>query len=163
ARCDAARRIFGDECVGVTWELGTVNQLSLMCRLHMGQIAELRRGVTRALDDADRRGDLQAGAQPRSALQPHVRLMGGRAAEAGEALGGVEGSLSGHEVRMQHWEHMQSSALIELYTGAPMKAVELIDQRLPRIRRAFLLRVYIMRAFTAYVRSTACLAALVEG
>jgi hypothetical protein len=140
-----------------------VNQLSLMCRLHMGQIAELRRGVIHALDDADRRGDLQVGTQLRSALQPDLCLMDDRETDARDELARIEGSLSRHEVTMQHWEHMQSSVLVELYAGAPMKAVELIDRRLPRIRRAFLMRVYVMRAFTALLRSTACLAALADG
>jgi hypothetical protein len=163
ARCEAAGRTFGDECVGVTWEIGTANHVAMLCRLHMGHIAELRRGVTRALEDADRRGDLYAGTQLRAALQPDMCLMDDRAAAARDELARAELGLSRHEVTLQHWEHMQSSALVELYAGAPGKAIEVIDRRLPRIRRAFLLRIYAVRGFTAYLRSTAWLAALAEG
>jgi hypothetical protein len=162
-RCEAAGRTFRDECVGVTWEIGTANHISMLCLLHIGHIAELRRGVTRALEDADRRGDLYAGTQLRAALQPDMCLMDDRAAAARDELVRAELGLPRHEVTLQHWEHMQSSALIELYAGAPGKAIEIFDRRLPRIRRAFLLRVYAARAFTAYLRSTAWLAALADG
>src|SRR5262249_1750711 len=143
--------------------IGTANHISMLCQLHMGHFAELRPRVTRALDEADRRGDLYAGTQLRAALQPDVCLMDDRAASARDELVRAELGLSRHEITMQHWEHMESRALVELYTGAPEKALEVIDRGLPRIRRAFLLRVYAMRTFTAYLQSTACLGALADG
>jgi hypothetical protein len=58
---------------------------------------------------------------------------------------------------------MQASALVELYAGAPARAVELIDQRVPAIRRAFLFRIQAVRVFTAFVRMAARLGALAAG
>jgi hypothetical protein len=58
---------------------------------------------------------------------------------------------------------MQSAALIEMYAGAPMKAIAVIERRLPALRRAFLTRVYTVRGFTAYARMTAWLGALAAG
>jgi hypothetical protein len=86
ARCDAAQRAFRDECVGVAWEIGTANQVSLSCLLHMGHIGELRPRLTRALDEADRRGDLYAATALRTALHPVVCLMDDREDRAREAL-----------------------------------------------------------------------------
>jgi hypothetical protein len=163
ARCDAAGRVFREEHVGVAWEISTANQMSLSCLLHMGHIGELRRRVARALDEADRRGDLYVATELRTALQPVMCLMDDREAAARDVLERAQTGLSQREITMQHWQHMQSSALVELYAGAPAKAVELIDRRLPAIRRAFLLRVYAVHAFTAYLRTTAWLGALATG
>lgn len=163
ARCDAAERVFRDECVGVAWEISTANQLSLSCLLHMGHIGELRRRLPHALDEADHRGDLYAATQLRTALQPDMCLMDDREAAARDELARAETGLPQREITMQHWQHMQSSALVELYAGAPAKAVELMDRRLPAVRRAFLLRVYAVRAFTSYIQTTAWLGALAGG
>jgi hypothetical protein len=119
--------------------------------------------VARALDEADRRGDLYVATELRTALQPVMCLMDDREAAARDVLERAQTGLSQREITMQHWQHMQSSALVELYAGAPAKAVELIDRRLPAIRRAFLLRVYAVHAFTAYLRTTAWLGALATG
>jgi len=58
---------------------------------------------------------------------------------------------------------MESSALVELYAGAPARAVDIIDRQLPALRRAFLMRIYVVHVFTAYLRATAWLGALVDG
>jgi eukaryotic-like serine/threonine-protein kinase len=163
AICDAAERVFRDEHVGVAWEISTANQLSISSLLHMGHIGELRRRAARALDEADRRGDLYAATELRTVVQPFICLMDDREAAARDVLDRAQIGLSQRELTMQHWHHMQSSALVELYAGAPARAVELIDRRLPAVRRAFLLRVCTVHAFTAYVRTSAWLSALAAG
>jgi tetratricopeptide (TPR) repeat protein len=163
ARCDAAARMFGEGCVGVAWEIGCANHLSLCCLMHMGRITQLRPRLTRALDEADRRGDRFTAAELRTALQPLVCLMDDRERDARAELTRVAADLPRRETTLLHWQHMQSSALVELYAGAPARAVAVIDQRLPAIRRAFLLRVYTVRGFTAYARMTAWLGALAAG
>jgi hypothetical protein len=129
----------------------------------MGRIGELQRRVTRALDEADRRGDLYAATQLRTVLQPNVCLMADREAAARAELARAETGLPRREITMQHWQHMQASALVELYAGAPDKAVELMDRRLPAMRRAFLLRVQAVRSFTTFVRVAGWLGTLAAG
>jgi hypothetical protein len=163
AHCDAAERGFRDDCVGAAWEIGTTTQLSLMSLFHMGHIAELRRRFARALDDADRRGDLYASTELRTAVVPIVCLMDDREADAREELARSELGLPRHAITLQHWQHMQSSVLIELYAGAPDRAVELLDRRMPAILRAFLMRIYAVRAFNTYLRLTAWLGLLAAG
>jgi hypothetical protein len=137
--------------------------MSLTALLHMGQIAELGRRMARVLDEADRRGDLYAATQLRTVLQPNLCLMADREAAARDELARAHAGLPAGEVTMQHWQHMQASALVELYAGAPARAVELIDQRVPAIRRAFLFRIRAVRVFTSFVRMTARLGALAHG
>jgi hypothetical protein len=161
--CETAERMFRDDCVGAAWEIGTANHMALSCLWHMGRIRELRPRLTRALDEADGRGDLYTATELRTALHPIVCLMDDREATARDVLARSQVGLAAREITMQHWQHLQSSALVELYAGAPARAVELIAQRLPAIRRAFLLRIYVVRAFTAYVRMTAWLGALADG
>jgi tetratricopeptide (TPR) repeat protein len=162
-RCDAAERAFRNDCVGVAWEIGTASQISLLCRWYMGRLRELRPRLARALDEADRRGDLYAATELRTALHPMVCLMDDREDAARDALARAQTGLPEREPTMLNWQHMQSSAFVELYTGAPAKAVELIDRLLPAARRAFLLHIYLVRSFTAVLRTIAWLAALVDG
>ncbi|HSR99498.1 MAG TPA: AAA family ATPase, partial [Kofleriaceae bacterium] len=163
ARCDAAQQTLRDECVGVAWEIGTANLLSLCCLMNIGHIAQLRPRLSRTLDEAHRLGDLHTATQLRPALQPLVYLMDDREAAARDELARAATGLPQREITLQHWQHLQSSVWVELYAGAPTKAIALLDQRLPAIRRAFLLRVYPVRGFTVFVWMTACLGALAEG
>jgi serine/threonine protein kinase len=158
--CEAAEQVFRDECLGAAWEISTVYRVSLTALWHLGQIAELRRRLPRVLDEADRRGDLYAATQLRTVLQPNLCLMDDREPEARAELARAELGLPRSEITMQHWQYMQASALIELYAGAPAKAVELIDRWVPPIRRAFLFRLRTVRVFTSYVRLAARLGVL---
>jgi hypothetical protein len=163
ARCDAAERLFREDCIGATWEIGTARFIAMSCLVHMGKFAELRPRLTRALDEADRRGDLFTAVELRSALQPIMYLVEDRPAAARDVLALAKAGLSRREITMLHWQHMQSSAWLALYTGDPTEAVAVIDRQLPAIRRAFLVRIYAVKAFTAYLRASASLGALAAG
>jgi tetratricopeptide (TPR) repeat protein len=163
ARADAAEYALRNECVGAAWEIGTATQLSLLALFHLGHIAELRRRFARALDDADRRGDLYASTELRTAVEPIVCLMDDRIEDARAALARSEQGLPQREVTMQHWQHMQSSVLVELYAGAPGRAVELLERKMPAIWSAFLMRIYAVRAFNTYLHLTAWLGLLGAG
>jgi len=78
-------------------------------------------------------------------------------------LARVRADLPRREVTMLHWQYLQSSAWVELYAGEPAKAVEVLEQRLPAIQRAFLMRIYAVKAFAAYARTAAWLGALCDG
>ena len=162
-RFDAAEHGFRNDCVGVAWEIGTATQLSLLMLFHLGHIAELRRRFSRALDDADRRGDLYAATELRTGTEPIVCLMDDREAAAREALVHAESGLPRRAITLQHWKHMQSSVLVELYAGAPGRAVELLERRMPAILNAFLMRIYAVRAFNIFLHLTAWLGLLGAG
>ncbi|HSR97657.1 MAG TPA: AAA family ATPase, partial [Kofleriaceae bacterium] len=163
ARCDAAERGFRDDCVGVAWEIGTSSHIALSCLWYMGRVRELRTRLVRALDEADRRGDLYAATELRTALHPMMLLMDDREPAARDTLARAKTGLPERETTMQHWQHTQSSALVELYAGAPEKALALIERGLPAVRRAFLLRIYAVRSFTAFLRAAASLGTLAAG
>ena len=112
--------------------------IAMSCLLHLGQFNELRPRLARALDEADRRGDLYAATELRTGAAAGG-VPDGRSGSAARARcwpGRRRRACRSARSRMLHWQHMQSSALVELYAGAPGKAVELIDRRLPAIRRA---------------------------
>ena len=163
ARSDAAEQMFRNDCVGVAWEIGTVSHMAMLDLMHIGRFRELRPRLTRALDEADRRGDLYTTTELRTALQPIVCLMDDQVATARDVLARAQTHLSRREVTALHWQHLQSSAWTELYAGAAAKAVEVLDQRLPAIRRAFLFRVYLIKAIATLVRTAAWLGALSDG
>jgi hypothetical protein len=131
--------------------------------MHIGHFHQLRPRLTRALDEADRRGDLYTATELRTALQPIVCLMDDQVATARDVLARTQTDLSRREVTSLHWQHLQSSAWTELYAGAAAKAVEVLDRGLPPIRRAFLYRVYLIKATGTLARTAAWLGALSDG
>ena len=163
ARFDAAEQMFRNDCVGAAWEIGTVSHMAMLALMHLGRYAELRPRLARALDEADRRGDLHTATELRTALHPIVCLMDDQVATARDVLARAGAHLSRREVTILHWQHLQSSAWTELYTGAAAKAVEVLDRGLPAIRRAFLFRVYLMKVTATLVRTAAWLGALSDG
>jgi hypothetical protein len=89
--------------------------------------------------------------------------MDDREAAAREALARSVDGLPTREITLQHWQHMQSSVLVELYAGAPDRAVELLERKMPAILRAFLMRIYAVRAFNTFLRLAAWLGLLAAG
>ncbi len=158
-----AETMFRNDCIGAAWEIGTAQRVSLTCLWHMGRIAEMRRRVREAVADAERRGDRYTLAQMRTVLEPNVLLMEDRPDEAKRVLAIAGADLSRRRVQLQHWQHMQASALVHLYCGEGAAAADLIDARWRSIKKAFLLRVQAVRVFSFFVRATANLGAHVEG
>ena len=161
-RCDAAERMFRDDCVGVTWEIGSARQIAMSCLVLVGRFNELRHRLTGALDDAERRGDLYATTQYQTLL-PILCLVDDQPATARDVLARARTALPRHDVTMLHWQVLQTSAWAELYIGAPAKAVALLDQHMPAIQRAFLLRMHQVQWHSTYTRTAAWLGALGEG
>ncbi|HUH02110.1 MAG TPA: hypothetical protein VML75_08935, partial [Kofleriaceae bacterium] len=156
---DEAERVFSRECVGCAWEVGTAQRVSLTCLWHMGRIRELAARTARALEDAEERGDLYASTQLRTVLQPNIFLMHHDLPAARAEIERAAAGLARTAVHLQHWQHMQASALVELYAGTPERAVALIDATLPAVKRAFLFRVLAVRMFTYFVHGTALVGA----
>ena len=163
ARCDAAEQMFRNDCVGVAWEIGMVSHTAMLDLVHIGGYRQLRPRLARALDEADRRGDLYTATELRVGLQPIVCLMDDQVATARDVLARTQASLSRREVTTLHWQHLQSSAWTELYAGAAGKAVEVLDHRLPALRPGFLFRVYVIKAIATLARTAAWLGALADG
>jgi len=161
--CDNAERIFRDDCIGAAWEIGSAQRVSLTCLWHLARIDELRRRVGAAMDEAERRRDLYAMTQLRTVLVPNLRLMDDRSDLARAELARAGDDLAQRGIHLQHWQHMQATALVELYAGDPMAAARHLEEKLPAMRRAFLLRVRAVRGFTHFVQGTACIAAAARG
>jgi hypothetical protein len=162
-RSDAAEQMFRNSCVGVAWEIGTANFLEMSNLVHMTRVHPLRPRMARALDDAARRHDLYATSELRSSLQPMLCLMDDQLEAARDVVARAREDLSRRTVTVLHWQCAQSNAWAELYAGNAAKAVEVLGEALPAMRRAFLTRVYIVKAFVAYSRTTAWLGALSDG
>ncbi len=160
---DRAETIFRGDCIGAAWEIGTAQRVSLTCLWHMGRIAELRRRVREAVADAERRGDRYTLAQMRTVLEPNILLMEDRPDEAKRVLATAGADLTRRRVQLQHWQHMQATALVHLYCGEGKAAADHIDACWRGIKKAFLLRVQAVRVFSYFVRATANLGAQVDG
>lgn len=126
---------------------------------HLGRIRELTARTARALDDAEERGDLYATTQLRTVLQPNIQLMHDDLPAARAEIERAGRGLARTAVHLQHWQHMQASALVELYAGEPERAVTLIEATLPAVKRAFLFRVLAVRVFTYFVHGAALIGA----
>jgi len=161
-RCDAAERMFRDDCVGVTWEITSARQIAMSCLVLVGQFNELRRRLTGALDDAERRGDLYATTQYQTLL-PILCLVDDQPAMARDVLARARTVLPRRDITMLHWQVLQTSVWTELYIGAPAQAAALIEQHMPAIQRAFLLHMHQVQWHSTYTRTAAWLGALGDG
>jgi len=154
--------MFRDDCVGVTWEMGSARQIAMSCLVLVGQFNELRQRLTGALDDAERRGDLYAMTQYRTLL-PILCLVDDQPGMARDVLDHARVALPRHDITMLHWQVLQTSVWTELYIGAPAKAIALIDEHMPAIQRAFFLRLHQVQWHSTYTRTAAWLGALGDG
>ena len=162
-RCDAAERIWRDQCVGAAWEVGTAQRMSLTCLWHTGQLAALRGRLARALEEATRRDDLYAALQLRTVLTPVVQLVDDRPDAAAAELTWAAAGLSRRGVTLQHWQHLQARALVAIYRGDCAAAAAAIAGERGALRRGLIFRVRAVRMFSAYVEAAAVLGAAAAG
>ena len=113
--------------------------------------------------DAEARGDRYTLIQLRTVQHPNVLMTEDRPDAARDELARVGDELAQQPMQVQHWQHMQATAMVALYSGDPVTAVRHIEARLPAARRAFVLHVKLIRAMTYVVRGNAYAAAAALG
>jgi hypothetical protein len=142
---------------GVAWELATAERFVLDCLWHTGQIRQLRDRTWTAWRDANRRGDRYAVVQFETTVLPVVHLADD---DVGSATAVLESTLADwprDRLSMQHWQHAQTRALVELYAGRPSAALGILEGQLAAPEQALFSRIQAVRVFSAFLRATTLL------
>ncbi|HEY3256795.1 MAG TPA: protein kinase, partial [Polyangiaceae bacterium] len=157
-RMDTAEQLFTRECIGVSYELATLNGFKLQTCVYSGAYRELREITPGLLDTARSTSDLYLETFIRGAILPLLHLADDR---PDLARASVEAALAAWTSPGYHLQHAlidQIRLCIELYDGKPEDAIAIIKCQWPLLKRAGLLFNQNLRAKLLELKAK-CLAA----
>ncbi len=156
-----AESLYRERCTGVAWELSSTQLYSLWSLFWLGEFEQLCTRTRAARQDAKTRGDLYAS----------VCLDIGIPSVVGLVADDVAGTRRRAEIAARKWTHADyhlqhfwsavSLAQCDLYAGNYANASERMEAQWPLLRRAFLLKVAMVRAETLYLRAGCAAAAAI--
>jgi serine/threonine protein kinase len=158
ARCDAAERIFREECVGIHWEVGTMRWFSLWALAYQGRIADLSSGTPPRLREAERRADLQQVIGHSTGLASMIWLASDEPREVHRRGDEALARWSEAAFHVEHWWNMLGQAQAELYAGDAVAALTRIRRAWPALESSLLLRVQLTRVEARHLRARAAVA-----
>lgn len=153
-----ADRTFRDECPEAPPEFRTLQACVLHCFFELGDYRALENRASRALREAEERGDIFTEATLRCGLAIQMHCMRGDA-ERGllEATRTIE-TWTGTGFDMQHYMFYVHSSYALLYLGRPKEAHERMEACVSRARLSMLAWVQLMRAGAHQVRGLTAIA-----
>ena len=158
-RLDAAERLFTEECVGVSFELATLNGFKLQTCVYAGEYRDLRALAPGLLDAARSSRDLYAETFIVGAIQPLLQLADDRPDLARASAESALARWTSPGYHLQHALIDQVRLCIELYDGAADRALALITAIWPQLRRSGLLFNQNLRAKLLEVKAKCLVAA----
>ena len=149
---------------GVPGVLSTVNAkiFALLACTFLGKHQEVARRAPRYVREAEERGDLYTVVCLQSTAMVYVALAADDPAEARRHVREAMSKWSQKGFHAQHWYAMWSTALIDLYDGAPAAAYAHLVRNDRGLRRSMLLRAQFLRAQTLYLRGCCAIASIRE-
>jgi serine/threonine protein kinase len=158
-RLDTAEQLFVRECVGVSYELSTLNGFKLQTCVYAGRYRELRDITPAILESARTTSNLYLETFIRGAIVPLLHLADDRPDHARTSVEVALGAWTSPGYHLQHALIDQVRLCVELYDGAPLTAVSIIDRQWPLLTRSGLLYNQNLRAKLLELRAR-CLVAL---
>ena len=163
-RGEQAQRILLENCAGAVWELGVARNAWLGGLLWAGRYNEYAARLTEFSQDAEDRGDLNSLALYRMNRCP-LSLARDDVAQANSDLDEAErilaGAWTGRGFHVPHVFGLLGRAGVAIYSGDTGLALHLLTERLPQLRRSFLLRVEVISVFTLLTEATLAIACAV--
>ncbi|PYQ26729.1 MAG: hypothetical protein DMF56_23400 [Acidobacteria bacterium] len=161
-KAEEASEILRERCTGVTWEISTTVNYALSSLTYLGEMAQLAQRVPQRLREAEERGDLYAGIDP--VCRPGIVYLANDEPEAGHrALRQVMDRWTLHGFHLQHYLEMLAENQIDLYNGNWASAWRRVEERWPKMKESFLLRVQFIRIEGLHLRGRTALAAAKGG
>ena len=159
-KAEEAETLFRERCTGVAWEINTSVNYALCSLVHLGELAQLAPRVPARLREAEERGDLYAGIDP--VCRPGIVWLAADDPEGGRrALRQVMDRWSLEGFHYQHYLEMFAENQIDLYQGNWARAWRRVDERWPRLKASFLLRIPFAEIEARHLRARAALAATI--
>ncbi len=155
--CERAERILRDRCVGVAWELHTVQMYALLSMLNLGQVKEMARLVPARLREAEERGDLIALIGLRT-LANFSWLAGDDVAGARREVDTAEKLAPRNGYFLVHNWILTGRTQVDLYDGDARGAYQRIVEAWPVQEKSLVMRIQMVRIIALWSRGRAAVA-----
>jgi hypothetical protein len=156
----AAGETWREHCVGVTWELDTVEAFAMMCLAQLGAMAELSREAPRALRAALDRGDVYATVTLRIGYANVHWLMEDKPGEARDQIDRAMAQWSQLGFHLEHYYELLSRTNVDLYQGRGREAAARVTARWTTLWRSLLpMTVQAVRINAWHARARSAIAA----
>ncbi len=156
--CDRAATMFRDRVPGTAWEQATMHHFALISLACLGDLAELRRRQPVYLRNAFERGDLYSSMSVRIGWGNLVWLVRDDPDGARRDIEEATRGWSKEACHLEHFYELGSLTNADLYQGRAREALARVQERLPALRRAMLLRIGTVRLWTTEMRGRCALA-----
>ena len=162
-KAEEAETIFRERCTGAAWEINTVVNYQLQSLMYLGEITQLAQRVPQRLREAEEHGDLYAGIDPVCRPGSIVYLAADDPDGAHRALRQVMDRWSLQGFHFQHYLEMVAESQIDLYAGRWASALRRAEERWPKMKAAFLMRISFVKMEGLHLKGRCALAAAAEG
>ena len=160
AAADEAIEVLRVHAPGRAWERTNADIFGLWSLALMGDLAALRARLLPVLADAQEQGNLLAAASLSSGLSSVLWLAEGRPEEARRLADEAMAIWpSGGSFQTQHYMDLVARVGIALYEGRGAELLGRLEEALPRMKAAQMLRLQFIRMDTTYLHGRLCLAA----
>jgi hypothetical protein len=156
--CQSTEALLRDRCMGVFWEIASMQLFALWGLYYLGELAELARRLPACLQEAEERGDLYEVASLRSANTNVAWLCRDQPAVARAQVEAAEREWTHAGYHLQHWFFAFAHAQIDLYEGRPEPAYERACTSFVGLGKSFLLRIEHTRVEALLLRGRCALA-----
>jgi hypothetical protein len=157
ALSEQALRIVRDECVGLTWEMNTAQNLVIWALMYLGELGEVSRRVPALLADARSRGNLYLATE--LCTRSNYAWLAVDAPDEGEreTIASIA-RWSQKGFHRQHYGAMLARVQTALYRGDADAGWRLLDEHEAMFRRSFLAHAQLIRIEWHYLRGRCALA-----
>lgn len=156
-RGEKAERIFREQCLGVSWEIGSSQLFQFTGLYYLGEWRVLRERALEAARRARARNDLYALANLASFLA-YSSLLIDDVAGARRAVEQIQGRWRLPGYHLQNYYQLLAHLQIDLYAGDAATGWERLERELPRLGRTVMGRVQLVRVVIEHTRARCALA-----
>jgi hypothetical protein len=159
---DRAELLFRDHCVGKRFMLNSVRLWRYRVLQMRGDLEALRERVPPVLREAEERGDLYSVVSYRATARVLTMLGDDAPEHAAEELSGAAVHLPANAFLVQHYFCLLAQAAIPLYTGDAERALAVLTEAWPRLKKSHLLRVPVIVGISFDLLGRAALATALQ-
>jgi serine/threonine protein kinase len=156
--CDDGEAILRARCTGVAWELDSAQSFGMDALWFRGELRELARRVPQRVAEALARGDLYAVITFRTGASNLTSVIHDDVDAGRRLLDESMARWSQSGVHLQHYRELYARLHLDLYAGDGVAAHLRAQEAWPRLSRAQILRVALIRCIVLDLRARAAIA-----
>ncbi len=157
--CDRSTALFRTACTGVNWELDSCHRYAAWTLAYRGQMVELNRRLPALLQEARERGNLYVETSFGTFVIPGMRLAADDPAGARAELHGSVSRCPQQGYHVQHLMQQHDDAVIDIYEGHGLSALQRLRATWPAFVKSHLVRVAQLRILLVDARARSALSA----